>query len=1220
MIAALGSRGSVALAVGLLVSIGLVGLISPVLASGELVGVSSNETNTSDIVIYEKNVPNDGETRSIGVPGPTNMVIGDMLPADSEGLVIWSFEDGGWVQVSDPERAVEPREAFIIATSGDYGPEKFTLEVHLERNATAQSRELDSGWHYLSATTFNNAKKNFEAETEGAAVVLDNHKGAESIAYRPVEQFGWYLLQMDDGIGGNAPAVNPFKGYFLFFEESGNISMALDDIRDDRDAADQLGILEEKPGTVKSECDVEIPSWHGLETGHGEVYDLVVSHDYFEDARHFQVDLTEGNPQLLTSDRSTASITGTVSDGVDGAGIGDANLLWSIDGSETTSAHGDGEFELDPVSAGEGELIIDAAGYEPKRMNVTVQNDVSKDFALDVSNGTVTGTVMNASGDPVSAAVVGTTEIGTVTDADGTFELETTSDLGTVTITHPDYQTTTKTNVSQNDSLDPNLAPSEGNLEGTVTDTDGETITNATIQVVGSDQKVLTAEDGTYEIGNVQSGDRVLTVQYGSERAIRTVSLETNETITEDVHFEPPEKALSGAVIDNASGQPVANATVGLDSRQYESVTDTDGSFGITEVPTLHIKNLTKDEFWFSLDPDREGHELTLDEDCIAVTDANHETREDTEEDMSERKSGQEQYADKVDAEDLQFADITEQTGIEFSHDPIISKIRSMTGMMYFHFGGVATTDVNDNGFQDLYFVDLAGSNELWINQGDGTFEEGTADAGIGVPNLTSTSATFADLTDNGNSDLYVTTLNGPNHLFENQGNGTFKDISAESGTDYRGFSSSTVTADFTDNGRLDLYVINLGHVPSGIEYGWEDDGPYFYDRNYSEASVFYENKGNGTFERQETLLSRSDAWDQEAVLVPNPGSPPKVYVMNIDGPDGLYEPTESDFRDQTDEYIERDPYSSFGGTVFDPTNDGEFDLYVTEKHSEVFYYPWRGKPDLSEQRTMIPPEEFNFIETNEHYHGSAHYRSDGDGYSEVSEDVGTQTFLPWGATAGDVNMNGFTDLFVTSGMEYTWYEPDALLLNDGSGSFDRAEFLADIHPRSERYHSWHPIDCTDPVDPEMCEVDGTREFYPTEYEGMLDIQNQKSSRGSVWVDLDNDGALDLVKSQYNEGPRILENQISNNTDRNYLRIDLVGKEAPPDGTGAVLTVTTDDGSEHHRFKHGGAYLTRNDQPIHVGLGKSKPDEIEVDWPTGDSDVFEVDVVNERIEIVQGDG
>lgn len=602
-------------------------------------------------------------------------------------------------------------------------------------------------------------------------------------------------------------------------------------------------------------------------------------------------------------------------------------------------------------------------------------------------------------------------------------------------------------------------------------------------------------------------------------------------------------------------------------------------------------------------------------------------TREEIEREMEELSEVQRGNVGEMDlpTEPL-FEDHSDEWGVEFEHDPLdFSVVDATGGAMYFHYPAVAAADVDGDGNLDLYFLNQAGPNELWMNEGDGSFVERTEEAGVAVEDAVSSGAAFADVDNDGAVDLYVTTLGGKNRLFENQGDGTFEDVSQEAGVDYDGYSSSAVFFDHDGDGLLDLYVVNLANftsefegesgfnVPSSRVAGVWDD--------WAEESKLYVNKGDWEFERKSTEADRPDSWDSDALLLPQPGSPPGLYVADIDGADGLYRNHGGTFTDRTSDEVGETPYGSFGGAVLDAGNTGEFEVFVTDKHSDMMGRTNPTELTREDKRSKMTREEFmegmSFGGHGGGLHGSAYYTREGDGYVEEAEDRGVQSYLPWGPVKGDVNANGYLDLFVTAGMEYRWYMPDALMMNDGDGGFVRAEFPAGVHPREDRFHVWNTVDCDEPEKGAWCRLDPTGE---ETLDGDVEVMNVRSSRGSVLADLTGDGALDLVTTEFNGEPRFLENQVMQESDRGYLKMELRGESAPRDGIGAVATLHTDRDS-YHRFDDGKAYLTQNQQPLYFGLQSGEePRQVVVEWTTGESEVFDVTSRDNEVVLKQGEG
>ena len=142
----------------------------------------------------------------------------------------------------------------------------------------------------------------------------------------------------------------------------------------------------------------------------------------------------------------------------------------------------------------------------------------------------------------------------------------------------------------------------------------------------------------------------------------------------------------------------------------------------------------------------------------------------------------------------------------------------------YDHGNGIAVADVDGDGLYDIYFVNQVGGNELWKNLGDGKFKNITKEAGVGLPDRISVTASFADIDNDGDQDLFVTSVRGGNVLFKNDGHGHFTDITKEAGVGLAAHSSGAVFFDYDNDGLVDLLLCNVGKYTSDERW---PDGSY---------------------------------------------------------------------------------------------------------------------------------------------------------------------------------------------------------------------------------------------------------------------------------------------------------------------------------------------------------------------------------------------------------
>src|SRR5205085_12324185 len=224
---------------------------------------------------------------------------------------------------------------------------------------------------------------------------------------------------------------------------------------------------------------------------------------------------------------------------------------------------------------------------------------------------------------------------------------------------------------------------------------------------------------------------------------------------------------------------------------------------------------------------------------------------------------------------DFRFTDRRQASGITFENRVVDDAGKAYKLAHYDHGSGVCAADVDGDGLPDLYFVTQLGTNELWKNVGNGRFVDVTARAGLAMPDAIAVGCSFADIDNDGDPDLFVTTVRHGNRLFENLGGGKFKDITAQAGVGYSGHSSGAVFFDYDRDGLLDLFVANVGVYTSDEK---QADGHYtgladaFHGHTHPERadlSILYHNLGGGKFEDVTKKAKLEDyAWSGDAVIL----------------------------------------------------------------------------------------------------------------------------------------------------------------------------------------------------------------------------------------------------------------------------------------------------------------------------------------------------------------
>ncbi len=514
--------------------------------------------------------------------------------------------------------------------------------------------------------------------------------------------------------------------------------------------------------------------------------------------------------------------------------------------------------------------------------------------------------------------------------------------------------------------------------------------------------------------------------------------------------------------------------------------------------------------------------------------------------------------------------------------------------------GGVAIFDYDNDGLPDIYLLNgstIAAQQgkesppraALYRNLGGWKFEDVTEKAGVSNERW-GMGVAVGDYDNDGFADIFVGNF-GTSRLYRNNGNGTFTDVAPKVGVARKGWSTGASFGDYDRDGRLDLFV------PGYVELDLNDLPPSPSDatkpgeiaQNFcqfrgvpvmcgprglkGEADTLYHQKPDGTFEDvsagtgvndEPRYYGFSSAWvhvnedDLPDLLVVNDSTPKQLY-LNLGN--GKFEevgyPSGIALNENGREQ------AGMGLGVGDYDNDGLVDFYIT---------------NFSDDSNTL-------------------YHNDGEGnFTDVTFQAGhgepTIPFLGWGASFLDFDNDGWKDVVVANGHVYpavdkqqwgTSYMQQLLLFRNGGagGRFERVGAA----PESGLASAW-------------------------------------VSRGLAVGDLDGDGRLDVVLNNMDSAPSVLRNVTA--TQNHWLRLRLAGdpaKKSPRDATGAVVYLTTGKLRQRGDVVSGGGYSSQNDPCLFFGLGAAtKVDRLEVKWPDGSVETFEVPGVDRTLTLTQGKG
>ncbi len=495
-------------------------------------------------------------------------------------------------------------------------------------------------------------------------------------------------------------------------------------------------------------------------------------------------------------------------------------------------------------------------------------------------------------------------------------------------------------------------------------------------------------------------------------------------------------------------------------------------------------------------------------------------------------------------------ADVAASVGIDFQHGSFINGLSADPVAMMG--AGLCWLDYDNDGWLDLYFVNSHATIEAgwWLRNGgiptnrlyrnrEGTFEDVSGETGTNLA-LRGNGCVGADFDGDGWVDLYVT-ADGPNALLRNRGDGTFEEIAASAGVNAPEWNSAAVVGDVNADGRPDLFVgayIDLERKIDKPSGAFPQDYLGIHDRLYLNTG------GDGLRFEDVTVAAGLTAADRAlgALFTDVDGDGDlDLYVANDGQPNRLYRNDTTGrlpaFVDVTDEAGVGDSGSGMGVAGGDYDQDGLFDMLVTN---------WEA--------------ELNALYRNQTAGGSISFRYSTHRIGMVG--LGNNK-TAWGATWGDFDNDTDLDLLIA--------------------------------------HGRVPITNLE-TDPELIRLYGNRlaEGFPGTFRDWtqtvgLDAVGPVIGRGSAVADYDNDGDLDVAVNVIGGKGILLENTGATG---HWLGIGFASPEP-----GAVASLTLPDGTVLRREVHAGSsYLAGEDYRIHFGVGDTVAiPEVTVRWLDGSS-------------------
>ena len=533
---------------------------------------------------------------------------------------------------------------------------------------------------------------------------------------------------------------------------------------------------------------------------------------------------------------------------------------------------------------------------------------------------------------------------------------------------------------------------------------------------------------------------------------------------------------------------------------------------------------------------------------------------------------------------------------------------------------GLAVGDFDNNGLDDLYVCQPAGlPNRLYRNRGDGTFEDVTEQTGVGVLDFTAC-ALFADFENRGLQDLLVVCATGP-LLFRNDGNRklTLTRDAFRFARPPQGSFTHAAAADYDRDGRLDVYFCLYSYYQGLDQYRYPV--PYFDARNGPPNYLFH-NEGNGIFQdRTEATGLNIDnnrysfacSWGDCSGDIWS-----DLYVVNDFGRNNLYRNNrDGTFTAVSGEAQVDEAGAGMSACWLDFDNDGKQDIYAAgmwvAAGMRVFGDPHFHGGEPQNIRSLY----------RRHVSGNSLYRNQGDGeFQNVALKAGVEMGRwSWSTDAWDFDHDGYPDLYVANGYI------SGVERRDVSSFFWRqvvANSPQDTSPSPSYERGWSAIN-------ELIRSDSTwnghernvffannRDGTFSDVSGVVGLDFRDDSRAFALADFDGDGRLEIVLKNRN-APQIRIVRLAMDGIGNSIAFRLRGRKSNRDAIGAAVTVEAGTLRQTKYLQAGSGFLSQHTKQLFFGLGKNAGAiRATVRWPCGLTQMFDGLPINRRIEIEEG--
>jgi len=546
------------------------------------------------------------------------------------------------------------------------------------------------------------------------------------------------------------------------------------------------------------------------------------------------------------------------------------------------------------------------------------------------------------------------------------------------------------------------------------------------------------------------------------------------------------------------------------------------------------------------------------------------------------------------------------ETGIQFTNT--ITNTEDFNIFSYRNFyngGGVAMGDVNNDGLIDVYMTANMGPNKLYLNQGNFQFDDVTDAAGVAGNKGWSTGVIMVDINQDELLDIYVCNAgyvagdDQANELFINQGDGTFIEQAAQYNLDEKGYTTHAGFFDYDLDGDLDVYILNNSFIPvNTLNYSNKrdlraDDWPVKDFLKGGGDKLLRNDNGRFVDVSEEAGIYGSLVGFGLGITIGdiNGDIYPDMYVSNdFFERDYLYiNQGDGTFKEDIKNWMQHISLSSMGADMADLNNDDYPEIFVTEM-----------LPETDERRkTTTTFENYNtyYLKLErDFYHqymqNTLQLNNKNQTFSEIAYYSGVAASdWSWGALMFDVDNDGYRDLYICNGVYQDVTDQDFIdfFANDVVQKMALTGEKEEMQTVIERMPS-------NPQKNKLFINQGDLTF--ADQGETWGVDQPSFSNGAAYGDLDNDGDLDLVVNNLNMESFVFENQSNQIFDHHYLTIDLRGPKGNTRAIGAKVKLHRGDDILNFQMIPSRGFQSSIDYRMTFGLGQQTDiDSVVIIWP-----------------------